>query len=383
MTYDTRAQFNQGLADSDDDLDPRDRHDGVPHQDRSDDVVDGELVDGEPEHRHDKDGAVHADEQAVGEPVEPVDLDGFGGTTEGGHDVATPRDDEPAALADDDEPVATDDPAHPEAHLGEDPADRTDAIVPADEVRDDEVRDDEVRDDEVRDDEVRDETVAQALDRDAEPGDPEPTDTETRTLDDLADVEVPADDALADAADHPVDARDDDNDVLAPDGTPADEPTPADLAVEAMTTPDATADDESADTSGHTDVPADNAVATDTAGLPPEDEVQVVGGPDAVDPPVAESVDALVAAASLWPVAAAEDLRTRWQAAQLRFVDDPPAVAAELRDLVGEAVRTLQESLADRQRELDEAFGDAGTDTERLRLAVQRYRDFHQQLLER
>ncbi|RKE00295.1 hypothetical protein [Catellatospora citrea] len=261
----------------------------------------------------------------------------------------------------DDEPVATDDPAHPEAHLGEDPADRADP--PADEVPD--------------------ETVAQALDGDAEPVDTEPVDTETRTLDDLADVEVPADDALADAADRPVEARDDD--VLAPDGTPADEPTPADLAVEDMTTPDATAYDESADAPDHTDVPADSAVATDAVDLPAEDAAPVVGGPDAVDPPVTApaGVDALVAAASLWPVAAAEDLRTRWQAAQLRFVDDPPAVAADLRDLVGESVRTLQESLADRQRELDDAFDEAGTDTERLRLAVQRYRDFHQQLLER
>ncbi|GAB4054093.1 hypothetical protein [Catellatospora paridis] len=361
MTYDTRAQFNQGLVDSDDDLDLRDRHNGVPHQDRSD-VVDGELVDGEPEHRHDQDGVVRADHDVDGEPVDPVDLDGFGGTTEGGHDVATPRDDDETPALDDvvdDEPVATDDPAHPEAHLGEDPADRADPVVPADEVQD--------------------ETVAQGLD-----GDDEPVDTETRTLDDLADVEVPADDALADSADRPADARDDD--VLAPDGIPADEPTPADLAVEDMTTPDASADDdESADAPDHTHDPADLAVAADAADLPTDDEVQVVGGPDAVDPPVTApaDVDALVAAASLWPVAAAEDLRTRWQAAQLRFVDDPPAVAAELRDLVGESVRTLQESLADRQRELDEAFGDAGTDTERLRLAVQRYRDFHQQLLER
>ncbi|WP_144119968.1 hypothetical protein [Catellatospora sichuanensis] len=359
MTYDTRAQFNQGLVDSDDDLDPRDRHNGVPHQDRSDDVVDGEIVDpdGEPEHRHDQDGVVHAEQDAArdGEPVEPVDLDGFGGSTEGGHDVATPHDGETPALEDvaDDEPDATDDPAHPEAHIGEDPADRADPVVPADEVQD--------------------ETVAQAVDDD------EPVDSETRTLDDLADVEVPADDALADTADRPVDGHDDD--VVAPDGTPADEPTPADLAVEDLTTPDATADDPD-----RADDPVDQPVATDAADLATEDGVQVVGGPDAVDPPPATEstdVDTLVAAASLWPATAAEDLRTRWQAAQLRFVDDPPAVAAELRDLVGEAVRTLQESLADRQRELDGAFGDAGTDTERLRLAVQRYRDFHEQLLER
>ncbi|WP_155368700.1 hypothetical protein [Catellatospora vulcania] len=351
MTYDTRAQFNQGLVDSDED---RDRYDGVPRQDRSDDVVDGELVDPatEAEHRHDQDGVVHADARD-GEPVEPVDLDGFDGTTEGSHNVATPRDDddETPALEDvaDPEPDATDDPVHPEAAIGEDPDERADEIAHGDDVQD--------------------ETVAQAV------ADDEPVDSETRTLDDLADVDVPADDAIADPLDDEVVARDD---------TPADEPTRADQAVDDLTTPGATVDEAAAaELTGDDEV--DEPVATDAADLATDDEVQVVGGPDAVDPPVTEPTDvgAIVGAASLWPAAAAEDLRTRWQAAQLRFVDDPPAVAAELRDLVGEAVRTLQESLADRQRELDAAFGDAGTDTEQLRLAVQQYRDFNEQLLER
>ncbi|MFC7241546.1 hypothetical protein ACFQO7_03535 [Catellatospora aurea] len=347
MTYDTRAQFSHGLVDSDDDNRPP-RHDGVPHQDRTDDVVDGELVDGEPAHRHDQDGVVSAEEAARdGDPVEPVDLDGFGGTTEGRHDVATPDDGETPALEDtaDTEPAATDDPAHPEAHIGEDPDERFDPVVPADEVQD--------------------ETVAQAVN-----ADDEPADTETRTLDDLADVEVPADDAL-------------DDEAVARDDTPDDEPTPADQAVEDLTTPGATVDESAvAELTGADDPDQPEATADEN---PAADDAVVVGGADAVDPPAAEPADvgALVAAASLWPAAAAEDLRDRWQAAQLRFVDDPPAVAAELRDLVGEAVRTLQESLADRQRELDDAFGDAGADTEQLRLAVQRYRDFHQQLLER
>lgn len=354
MTYDTRAQFSHGLIDSDDDS--RTRHDGVPHQDRSDDVVDGELVDGEPEHRHDQDGVVHAEDTARdGEPVEPVDLDGFGSTTEGSRDVATP-DDETPALEDvaDTEPAATDDPAHPEAHIGEDPDERADSVVAADEVQD--------------------ETVAQAVN-----ADDEPVDAETRTLDDLADVDVPADDALADRP-----LNDDEAVAVARDDTPDDEPTPADQAVEDLTTPGATVDEAAAaELTGADDADEPAAAADEPAAT--ADEVTVVGGPDAVDPPTAEpgDVGALVAAASLWPAAAAEDLRNRWQAAQLRFVDDPPAVAAELRDLVGEAVRTLQESLADRQRELDDAFGDAGADTEQLRLAVQRYRDFHQQLLER
>lgn len=345
MTYDTRAQFSHGIVDDDE---GRDRRGDVPHQDRTDDVVDGQVVDTDekPGHLHDQDGIVHADDTRDGERVEPVDLDGFGGTTEGGHDVANPRDGETPALEDvaDTEPAATDDPAHPEARIGEDPDEHADPVARADEVQD--------------------ETAAPAVD-----AADEPADAQTRTLDDLADVEVPADDALADT-DHRLD-----------DDIP--EPTPADQAVEDLTTPGATVDEAAAAELTGADE-ADQPVA-DADADPAGDDMTVVGGPDAVDPPANQPGDAaaIVAAASLWPAATAEDLRERWQAAQLRFVDDPPAVAAELRDLVGEAVRTLQESLAERQRELDDAFGAAGADTERLRLAVQRYRDFHQQLLER
>ncbi|BCJ75612.1 hypothetical protein CS0771_51560 [Catellatospora sp. IY07-71] len=298
MSHDTRTHFGQDLTDE---ADRDERLDGVPHARRDDDrdgfdderpaddrdVVDGELVDpaDEPEHRHDQDGVVAADRaDDERDDVEPVDLDGFGGTTRGGHDVAVPDTD------------ATDDPVHPEARVG-------------------------------------DETPT--ADAHTEPGE-QAYDEQTRTLDDLADVEV-ADDALADQA-----AGDDDL-----TGAERD-------AVEAE--------------------------AVDAEDVTPDAD-PVVGGPDAVDPPA--DVDAVVAAASLWGAGAADDLRERWQAAQLRFVDDPASVAAEMRDLIGETVDRLQQTLAERRQELDEAFSSAGTDTEQLRQAVQRYRDFHQQLLNR
>jgi len=74
-------------------------------------------------------------------------------------------------------------------------------------------------------------------------------------------------------------------------------------------------------------------------------------------------------------------MRSRLQAVQLRFVDDPAAVAGEMQALVGEAVEALSVALTDRQRELDDWSRSGGHDTEQLRAAVQRYRDFYELLL--
>lgn len=83
---------------------------------------------------------------------------------------------------------------------------------------------------------------------------------------------------------------------------------------------------------------------------------------------------------SIWSEETVNQMRTRWQAVQLRFVDDPAAVTGEMQTLVGDAVQALSAALADRQRELD-SWSHGGHDTEQLRLAVQRYRDFHEILL--
>jgi len=83
---------------------------------------------------------------------------------------------------------------------------------------------------------------------------------------------------------------------------------------------------------------------------------------------------------TIWPKNNVDDMRTRWQAVQLRFVDDPAAVTGEMQTLVGEAVQALSAALADRQHELD-GWSRSGHDTEQLRLAVQRYRDFYEFLL--
>ena len=84
---------------------------------------------------------------------------------------------------------------------------------------------------------------------------------------------------------------------------------------------------------------------------------------------------------ALWNSQTVNDLRNRWQALQLRFVDDPRGVVTEAQSLVGEAVQSLTASLTDQQRELDGWTSGGDGDTEQLRTAFQRYRDFFDRML--
>lgn len=78
---------------------------------------------------------------------------------------------------------------------------------------------------------------------------------------------------------------------------------------------------------------------------------------------------------------AAQGFRDRWRDVQLRFVDDPQGATTEARDLVSEVVDSLTAALTAQRDELDTwENGDAG-DTERLRVAVRRYRDLVDRLL--
>jgi len=81
-----------------------------------------------------------------------------------------------------------------------------------------------------------------------------------------------------------------------------------------------------------------------------------------------------------------ERFRDRWQQLQLRFVDDPHTAAGLAGALVDEVVAALRDAV-DRQRSaLEDWQSDDGVDahsgdTERLRVAVRRYRDFLDRLL--
>jgi hypothetical protein len=81
-----------------------------------------------------------------------------------------------------------------------------------------------------------------------------------------------------------------------------------------------------------------------------------------------------------------ERFRDRWQRLQMHFVDDPQTAAGLAGALVDEVVTALRDAV-DRQRsELEESQSGHGVDahsgdTERLRVAVRRYRDFLNRLL--
>jgi hypothetical protein len=83
----------------------------------------------------------------------------------------------------------------------------------------------------------------------------------------------------------------------------------------------------------------------------------------------------------LWPDEHAQRFRERWRDIQLRFVDDPHAVAGEAADLVGEVVDGLRSALDDATNDLHRWRSEEDGDTERLRMAVRRYRDFVDRLL--
>ena len=74
-------------------------------------------------------------------------------------------------------------------------------------------------------------------------------------------------------------------------------------------------------------------------------------------------------------------LRDRWQELQLRFVDDPRGVVTEAQSLVAEAIQSLTTALADQQRDLESLAAGGNGDTEQLRVALQRYRDFFDRVL--
>jgi hypothetical protein len=86
--------------------------------------------------------------------------------------------------------------------------------------------------------------------------------------------------------------------------------------------------------------------------------------------------------AELFAQDAAARFRSRWDALQIGFVDDPKQAVQQADELVAQVMKSLAESFA-RQRSTIE--GDVGggneASTENLRVALQRYRSFFQRLL--
>jgi hypothetical protein len=92
--------------------------------------------------------------------------------------------------------------------------------------------------------------------------------------------------------------------------------------------------------------------------------------------PVAGSVDPS-ADEGFFENGAAGRFRDRWRELQADFVDDPAQAVRNANDLVDE----IMSELAERKHRIDEQWRDGGGDTEELRVVIQEYRSFLNQLL--
>jgi hypothetical protein len=238
------------------------------------------------------------------------------------------------------------------------------------------------------------ETVAEAVDAPAaETGLP---------LEDEAPYYPPTDEGLAPITDEP------DSDLLA-----AAAPAPTDLAdadradAEAVSLAEPAPGDISADEpvfiapdDAATEKPTDDgellAVAgaddlTEAAELEAE-EAEAAG--EAEEEPVAAEAGVLVGATAalrpgdvaempiaVWHETAAQQFRVEWQVVAARFVDEPDAALSQAQALVTSAVQTLAERLLAEQVDLDPRRETARPDTEAMRVAMRRYRDFLDRVL--
>jgi hypothetical protein len=103
---------------------------------------------------------------------------------------------------------------------------------------------------------------------------------------------------------------------------------------------------------------------------------------DADDPALARPERDEELAALFTPELAA-DFRSRWDAVQIGFVDDPQAAVRQADELVAQVMKNLAESFADERQRFDEQMNSSqGTaSTENMRVALRRYRSFFQRLL--
>jgi len=78
----------------------------------------------------------------------------------------------------------------------------------------------------------------------------------------------------------------------------------------------------------------------------------------------------------------ASGFRTRWEAIQTGFVDEPRAAVEQADALVGEVTARLADSFDRGRRELERQWDTEGkASTEDLRVSLKRYRSFFERLL--
>jgi hypothetical protein len=129
-----------------------------------------------------------------------------------------------------------------------------------------------------------------------------------------------------------------------------------------------------------TDARADRDTTDDTAGATDTREPATAGDQGA--PAAADSGELMPGGADapamddFWADGQGQHFRDRWREVQLRFVDDPRSAAQEAEALVGEAIDGFTAALAARREELAQWRSHSTDDTEELRVALRRYREF-------
>ena len=118
--------------------------------------------------------------------------------------------------------------------------------------------------------------------------------------------------------------------------------------------------------------PASDAEHRKDPGAPANAPVGAGGSPGGVERPTA----------SIFTDADTQAFRSRWDAIQTAFVDDPRRAVQEADQLVAATIKRLAEVFARERTRLEQQW-DRGDDvsTEDLRLALQRYRSFFARLL--
>jgi hypothetical protein len=86
--------------------------------------------------------------------------------------------------------------------------------------------------------------------------------------------------------------------------------------------------------------------------------------------------------AALFQPDAAQDFRSRWDAVQIGFVDDPRRAVQQADELVAQVMRSLAESFSEQRAQIEGELGQGEQgSTEAMRVALRRYRSFFQRLL--
>jgi hypothetical protein len=86
--------------------------------------------------------------------------------------------------------------------------------------------------------------------------------------------------------------------------------------------------------------------------------------------------------APLFLADAAIDFRSRWDAVQIGFVDDPRQAVQKADELVAQVMKSLAETFASERAKIEGQFNEKDdATTENLRVALRRYRSFFQRLL--